>query len=117
MSSEYAALQVLLAFFAGWVNRQQQDIIEYLMAENRVLLEQVGDRGVRLNDDQRRRLAIKGKQLGRKLLAKVARIVTPDTIRVGTESCTESSWLPSTTVRRSEVLVVQGPSKRQPIWS
>jgi len=80
MSSEYAALQVLLAFFAGWVNRQQQDIIEYSMAENRVLLEQVGDRGVRLNDDQRRRLAIKGKQLGRKLLAKVARIVTPDTI-------------------------------------
>ena len=34
MSSEYAALQVVLVFFAGWVNRRQQDVIEYLVTEN-----------------------------------------------------------------------------------
>ncbi|MFT6082615.1 MAG: transposase InsO family protein, partial [Planctomycetota bacterium] len=34
----------------------------------------------RLTDDQRRRLAAKGKPLGRRLLDKVATIVTPDTI-------------------------------------
>jgi putative transposase len=35
---------------------------------------------VRLNDDQRRRLAVKGKVLGRRRLAEVCSIVTPDTI-------------------------------------
>ena len=40
----------------------------------------MGGRRVRLNDDQRRRLAVKGKALGRKVLGEVAGIVTPDTI-------------------------------------
>jgi putative transposase len=35
---------------------------------------------VRFNDDQRRRLAAKAKGLGRKLLAEVATIVTPETL-------------------------------------
>ena len=37
-------------------------------------------RRLRLTDDQRRRLAVKGKVLGRRRLADVAGIVTPDTI-------------------------------------
>src|SRR5690606_2381158 len=48
--------------------------------ENRVLREQLGDKRVCLDDGQRRRLAAKGKALGRDLLTKVATIVTPDTI-------------------------------------
>jgi hypothetical protein len=47
---------------------------------NRVLREQLGDRRLRLTDDQRRRLAVKAKGLGRKLLADVATIVTPATL-------------------------------------
>lgn len=74
------ALRSLLAVFAGWVNRQQANAIAFLVEENRVLREQIGERRVRLNDDQRRRLAAKGKALGRDLLARVATIVTPDTI-------------------------------------
>jgi hypothetical protein len=35
-------LQFLMMIFAGWVNRSQQDVIEYLHAENRVLREQLG---------------------------------------------------------------------------
>ena len=62
------------------MNRHQQRIIEYLIEENRVLKEQLGGRRLRLNDDQRRRLAAKGKILGRKLLGQIATIVTPDTI-------------------------------------
>jgi len=65
--------------FSGWVNRHQNQVIDYLMEENRVLREQLGGRRLRLNDDQRRRLAVKGKLLGRKILAAVAGIVTPDT--------------------------------------
>jgi len=74
------ALHFLLLLFSGWINSQQQDVIDYLKAENRVLREQLGGRRLRLTDDQRRRLAMKGKLLGRKGLSDVAGIVTPDTI-------------------------------------
>ncbi len=72
--------QLLLLILAGWVNRQQQEIIEYLRTENQILRESHGRKRIRLNDDQRRRLAIKGKILGRRILGKIATIVTPDTI-------------------------------------
>ena len=57
-------LQLLLATFAGWVNRRQADAIDYLIEENRILKEQLGGRRLHLTDDQRRRLAAKGKRLG-----------------------------------------------------
>src|SRR5690606_27786874 len=73
-------LKFLLATFAGWVNRHQAMVIDYLVEENRALKERLGDKPTPLTDDQRRRLAAKGKLLGRRLLAKFATIVTPDTI-------------------------------------
>lgn len=76
----FTSLKLLLATFAGWVNRHQAKAIDYLVEENRVLREQLGERRLRLDDDQRRRLAAKGVALGRRLLAEVATIVTPDTI-------------------------------------
>jgi len=54
------------------MNQHQQQIIEYLREENRVLREQLSGRRVRLNDDQRRRLAAKANGVRRKLLAEVA---------------------------------------------
>jgi putative transposase len=80
MSADLYPLQVLLVTLAGWVNRHQQHVIEYLVEENRVLKEQVKGRRLRLTDDQRRRLAAKGRRLGRRVLRQVATIVTPDTI-------------------------------------
>jgi hypothetical protein len=62
------------------VNRKQQAVIDYLLEENRVLRAANGPRRLRLTDDQRRRLAVKGKVLGRRQLTAVAGIVTPDTI-------------------------------------
>ena len=70
---------VLIAV-AGWMNQRQLQMIDYLGEENRVLREQLGGRRVVLNDDQRRRLAAKAKGLGRKLLAEVATIVSPETL-------------------------------------
>ena len=72
--------QFLLIALAGWMNQRQLQTIEYLREENCVLREQLGDRRVRITDDQRRRLAAKAKGLGRKLLAEVATIVTPETL-------------------------------------
>ena len=80
MTAEFFPLRFLLLTFAGWVNRQQQQVLEYLVEENRVLKEQFNGRRLRLTDDQRRRLATKGKRIGRRLLPQVATIVTPDTI-------------------------------------
>ena len=75
-------LKLLLITFAGFVNRDQSRLIAYLLEENRVFRELQGKKRLRLTDDQRRRLAAKGKPLGRRLLDKVAGIVTPDTILI-----------------------------------
>ena len=42
-------LQFLLVALAGWINQQQRDVIDYLQAENRVLIVPVGDRPPRDN--------------------------------------------------------------------
>jgi transposase InsO family protein len=73
-------LAFFLLLFSGWVNRHQQAVIDYLLEENRVLRAAHGPRRLCLTDDQRRRLAVKGKVLGRRRLADIAGIVTPDTI-------------------------------------
>jgi len=72
--------QILLMALAGWVNRHQLEAIEYLREENRVLKAQLCGRRLRLTDAQRRRLAGRGHALGRAVLARVATLVTPDTI-------------------------------------
>ena len=80
MRADLPPLRLLLVTLAGWINRHQQRVIEYLVEENRVLKEQLKGRRLRLTDDQRRRLAVKGQRLGRRVLRQVATIVTPDTI-------------------------------------
>jgi len=80
MDSLPPPLAFVVLLFAGWVNRQQQAVIDYLLEENRVLRAALGSRRLRLTNDQRRRLAVKGKVLGRRRLAGIAGIVTPDTI-------------------------------------
>jgi putative transposase len=75
-----SAWQILVAALAGRISRQQDVVIEYLHEENRVLKQQLGRGRLRLTDDQRRRLAVRGKAIGRRALADVASIVTPDII-------------------------------------
>jgi hypothetical protein len=70
----------LVVSVAGWINERQQQVIEYLVEENRVLREQIGNRRMRFTDDQRRRLAARAKKLGRKVLAQLVTIVTPETL-------------------------------------
>jgi hypothetical protein len=75
-----ALLQFLLLVFAGWMNRHQTEVVAYLQEENRVLREQFGGRRLRFTDAQRRRLAAKGRLVGRRALEQLAGLVTPDTI-------------------------------------
>jgi putative transposase len=72
--------RLLLISLAGWLNQQQQDIIDYLQEENRVLREQLSGKRLRFSDDQRRRLAVRAKKLGWRMLQEVSTIVTPATL-------------------------------------
>ncbi len=80
MSQLPLTVQFLVLMFSGWMNRQSQNAIEYLLEENRILRDQLGGRRLRLTDDQRRRLAVKGKRLCREQLDLLAGLVTPETI-------------------------------------
>jgi putative transposase len=72
--------RLLLISLAGFLNHQQQDLIEYLHEENRVLREQLGGKRLRFNDDQRRRLAVRAQKLGWRLLHELTTIVRPGTL-------------------------------------
>ena len=83
---------LLLTILAGLINRQQQEAIDYLRAENQVLKEAHGRRRIRLNDDQRRRLAVKGKALGRKVLSETGAAFAPDTILPWHRQLVAETW-------------------------
>ena len=70
----------LVVSISGWMSQHQHQVIEYLIEENRVLREQIGNRRMRFTDNQRRRLAARAKKLTRRILEQVATIVTPGTL-------------------------------------
>jgi putative transposase len=72
--------QFFFLILAGWVHREQQKIIEFYQTQLDALMKAQGKKRIRLTDDQRRVLAVKGKSLGRKALMELTTIVTPDTI-------------------------------------
>ena len=72
--------QLFLLILASWINREQQQRIDYLETTVAVLKEHIGKKRILLNNGQRRRLAVKGKVLGRKLLEQFGTLFTPDTI-------------------------------------
>jgi putative transposase len=76
--SDYLRFFILLA--AGWINRDQQKIIDYLIEEIRVYQELCKGHWLRFTDKQRRRLGVKARVLGRKAGEQFASIVTPDTL-------------------------------------
>ena len=84
--------QLLLVMFAGWVNRHQLDVIEYLQEENRVLKERLGGTRLRFTDAERRRLARKARALGRKMLRELETLVPPDTLLRWYRELVASKW-------------------------
>jgi putative transposase len=80
MGSVPPALSFLLMLLAGWVNRQQLIVIEFLQAENRLLKERLRGKRIRFTDAERAILARKAKAVGRKALLELDTIVSPDTL-------------------------------------
>lgn len=71
--------KTLLAYITGTVEQELLLRNEYLVAENRILRNQIKGR-IRLRDGERKVLADIGQKLGKPALQEVATIVKPDTI-------------------------------------
>jgi hypothetical protein len=103
VSSVLDPFRFVLIAVAGWMNQQQLHAIDYLREENRILRKQLGTRRLRLSDAQRRRLAVKAKGVGRKVLTEIATIVTPATLMAWPKAhCTKSSLHENTTEPHEE---------------
>ena len=53
MSNVLQPFHLLVIALSGWLNRQQQTVIDYLLEENRVLKEQLEGQRLRFTDEQR----------------------------------------------------------------
>jgi hypothetical protein len=71
------AVRFLVLCMAGWIHARQLEVIDFLREENRVLRDQLGGRRLRFTDDQRRRLAVKGRIVGRRRLGEFAGVRPP----------------------------------------
>jgi hypothetical protein len=96
--------------YPGGMNQHQQHVIYYLVEENRVLREQIGNRRMRFSDDQRRRLAVRAKKIGRRLLGEVATIVTPETLL----ACAATSRYRAISTASSTTLISAPCPKQRP---
>ena len=72
--------QLVLIGVAGWMNRKQQQLIDYLLEENRVLREQLGKQRLSFSEAQKKRLALKAKAVGLRRLKEIASAATPQAL-------------------------------------
>ena len=92
MTNVIQPFHLLVIALAGWLNRHQQAVIDYLIEENRVLKEQLEGKRLRFTDEQRIRLAKKAKILGRRLLDEIETLVTPDTLLAWHRKLIAKKW-------------------------
>jgi hypothetical protein len=92
MSHVIQPFHLLVIALAGWLNRQQQAVIDYLHEENSVLKEQLEGQRLRFTDEQRIRLAVKAKVLGRRALDELETLVTPDTLLAWHRKLIAKKW-------------------------
>jgi putative transposase len=117
---DVAAVRLFVMAVAGWWADQRQASVAHLVEENRILRAPLRDR-IRLTDDDRRRLAVHGRRLGRRQLRQVATIVTPDTILRWHRQLIARKWTYRTRVGRRGVrkeiqyLVIR-MARENPTW-
>ena len=73
-------VRFILICLAGWINREQQSVIEYLREEIHVLRELLGSKRMRFSDDQRRRLARRAKEVKFGRLKEITHLATPQSL-------------------------------------
>ena len=85
-------IKLTLVSLAGWMNQQQQGVIEYLQEEVRVLRELQRGKRLRFTDDQRARLARKAKRIKFGRLKEIASVVTPQTLLTWHRKLIAQKW-------------------------
>ena len=93
MNDIITPLSLLITALAGWLNERHDKTIDFLCEEIETYRKIVGTGRLPLTNDQRRRLAVKGKSVGRKRLFELPRWCSPTPYFVGIASW----WLASTT--------------------
>ena len=73
-------MKLMVVALAGKINQQQEDVIDYLQEEVRILKELNGKKRLRFTDEQRRRLARKSKRICFSRLKEIVGLVTPQTL-------------------------------------
>jgi putative transposase len=117
-----SAFQLLLMVLTGWLARTEREVVDYLIEENRCLRRQLGDRRLRLTDNDRRRLAGRAYRVGRRTLRDIATIATPDTLLRWHRQLIARKWMYGrTSVNRRQVLVeirrlVVRMAEENPTW-
>ena len=94
----------LVVAIAGWMNREQQQVIEYLRTENQVLREKLGHKRIILNESQKVRLATAAMKLGKDLLRQWGTLFSPNTL------LREHRWF---VARKYNALECWSPRRRQ----
>lgn len=74
-------LQLLIAWLATRIHHHQDQVIRYLLEENRILKAKCKGKRILLSDTECRRLAILAHPIARKHLTDFSTIATPDTLR------------------------------------
>lgn len=74
------SLRFVLISLARWMNREQQQVIECSLTENRVLREMNAKKRPRFTEKHRLRLAAKAKSIRFSKLIEIANSVTPETL-------------------------------------
>ena len=92
MGSVPPLLSFLLMVTAGWVNRHQLIVIEFLQAENQLLKQRLRGKRIRFTDAERALLARKAKSVGRKALLELDTIVSPDTLMCWHRRLVAQKW-------------------------
>ena len=92
MTNAIQTFRLLVIGLAGWLNRQQQTVIDYLIEENRVLKDQLDGQLLRFTDEQRIRLAVKVKVLNHRALDELETLVTPDTLLAWHRKLIAKKW-------------------------
>jgi len=92
MTNAIQPSHLLVIALAGWLSRQQQTVIDYLIKENHVLKDQLEGQRLRFTDEQRIRLAVKAKVLGRRALDELETFVTLDTLLAWHRKLIAQKW-------------------------
>jgi len=118
---DVSVLRTVLMALTGWLERREREAIAYLIEENRLLRRQLGNRRLRLTDDDRRRLAARAHRVGRCALRDLATVATPDTLLRWHRQLIARKWTYAPRSPRRGVLaeirrLVVRMAKENPTW-